>query len=149
MVSHICKLLKKGETLCYHHMDYNPENDDSKNHTFVPKRVFENRGYISHSMISGLQANLERWKDRPDTVKKLKKKLEELYRLGLKNSNIIQEAVRIKKNNKLDELENWSKKSINMLRIRVLDEDFRSAIWEYKTKLSMWEHQYKDYENFY
>ena len=145
----LIELLKKGETLGYHHMDYNPENDDSKNHTFVPKRVFENRGYISHNMISGLQASLERWKDRPDTVKKLKKKLEELYRLGLKNAEIIRVAVRIKKNNKLDELENWSKKSINMLRIRVLDEDFRSAIWKYKTKLSMWEHQYKDYENFY
>ena len=142
-------LLKKGETLGYHHMDYNPENDDRKNHIFVPKRVIENRGYTSHNMISGLQATLERWKDRPDTVKKLEEKLEELYRLGLKNAEIIREAVRIKKINNLDELENWSEESIKKLRIRVLDEDFRSSVWKYKTKLSIWEHQYKDYENFY
>jgi hypothetical protein len=130
-------------------MDYNPENDDRKNHTFVPKRVIENRGYISHNMISGLQATLERWKDRPGTVKKLEEKLEELYRLGLKNAEIIREAVRIKKINNLDELENWSEESIKRLRVRILDEDFRSTVWKYKTKLSIWEHRYKDYENFY
>jgi len=145
----LIELLNKGEPLGYHHMDYNPENDDHTNHTFVPKRVIENRVFISHSMISGLQANLERWKDRLDTVKKLEEKLEELYQLGLKNREIIREAVRIKKINNLDELENWSEESIKKLRIRVLDEDFRSAVWKNKTKLSMWEHQYKDYENFY
>jgi hypothetical protein len=145
----LIELLKKGETLGYHHMDYNPENDDRKNHTFVPKRVIENRGYISHNMISGLQATLERWKDRPGTVKKLEEKLEELYRLGLKNAEIIREAVRIKKINNLDELENWSEESIKRLRVRILDEDFRSTVWKYKTKLSIWEHRYKDYENFY
>jgi len=145
----LIELLEKGETLGYHHMDYNPENDDSKNHTFVPKRVIENRGYISHNMISGHQATLERWKDRPDTVKKFEEKLEELYRLGLKNAEIIREAVRIKKINNLDELKNWSEESIKKLRVRILDEDFRSTVWKYKTKLSMWEHQYKDYENFY
>ena len=69
--------------------------------------------------------------------------------MGLKNSDIIREAVRSKKINILDELENWSEESINKLRICVLDEDFRSKVWKYKTKLSMWEHQYKDYENFY
>lgn len=100
-------------------------------------------------MISGLQATLERWKDRPDTVKNLEEKLEEIYRIGLKNSEIIREAVRSKKINFLDELENWSEESINKLRICVLDEDFRSTVWKYKTKLSIWDHQYKDYENFY
>ncbi len=145
----LIELLKRGETLGYHHMDYNPENDERKNHAFVPKRVIENRGYISHNMISGLQATLERWKDRPATVKKLEERLEELYRLGFRNAEIIREAVRTRKINNLDELENWSGESIKKLRIRVLDEDFRSTVWKYKTKLSMREHQYKDYENFY
>jgi len=145
----LIELLKKGETLGYHHMDYNPKNDDCKNHLFIPKKVIENRGYISHNMISGLQATLERWKDRLDTVKKLERKLEELYRLGLKNAEIIREADRIKNITNLDDLENWSEESIKKIKIRILDEDFRSAVWKYKTKISIWKHQYKDYENFY
>ena len=145
----LIELLEKGVTLGYHHMDYNPENDDHKNHTFVPKMIIENRIYLSHNMISGLQANLERWKDRPDTVKKLEEKLEELYQLGLKNAEIIREAVKIKRISNLDELENWSEESIKKLRVRIFDENFKSKVWKYKTKLSIWKHQYKDYEDFY
>lgn len=145
----LIEFLKKGETLGYHHIDYNPENDGHNNHAFVPKRVIENRGYLSHNMISGLQATLERWKDRPDTVKKLEEKLEKIYQLGLKNTEITREAVRTKNINNLNELENWSEESIKKLRIRVLDEEFKSLVWKYKTQLSLWAHQYKDYENFY
>jgi hypothetical protein len=69
--------------------------------------------------------------------------------LGLTNSKILRDAVRTKNIELLDTLRNWSNESIKKAKIRMFDENFKCIVWKYKLKLSIREHKYKDFQNFY
>ena len=80
----------------FHHLDYNPNNDNDENLVFLPSKHPKDTGrkinYISDDKISGLEATLKDRRTTPESKKKAQKTLKIIEQRTRKNATIITRA---------------------------------------------------------
>ena len=124
----------------YHHMDYNPSNDNEENHIFSaskhPKDMCKRINYMIHEYISGLEAILKDERKSSEEKEKAQKELEIILQRNKINTSIISQAFYTKNELLLDDLIGWHKNSINKIKIRLNDLDLKwtSRLNEYIPK---------------
>lgn len=124
----------------YHHMDYNPSNDNEENHIFLPSKHPKDMGkrinYMIHEYVSGLEAILKDERKSSEEKEKAQKYLEIILQRNKINTIIISQAFYTKNELLLDDLIGWNKNSINKIKIRLNDLDLKwtSRLNEYIPK---------------
>lgn len=109
----------------FHHLDYNPNNDNDENLVFLPSKHPRDTGrkinYITHDKISGLEATLKDRRTTPESKKKAQKTLKLIEQRTRKNATIITQAFYSKDEQILDDLIEWNINSLTKIKKRLRD----------------------------
>ncbi|MFX0137943.1 MAG: hypothetical protein ACFFDN_30155 [Candidatus Hodarchaeota archaeon] len=124
----------------YHHMGYDPSNDNEENHAFFPSKHPKDAGkkvnYMIHEKISGLEAILKDKRTSRKQKEEAFRELEKIKQRSMKNASIITQAFHTKDESLLDGLIGWDKQSITKIKRRLKDTELNwcSGLNEYIPK---------------
>ncbi len=114
-----------------HHSDYNSKNDKKENLNFLPSKHPNDSGekinYMTHSYISGLEANLIDERSSEKTKLSAKNELEKIKNRIFQNQSIIKQCFQTKDEKFLEQLVGWTNNSIKAIGHRVKDIDLNWA----------------------
>jgi len=116
----------------FHHYHYDPKEQSENDLVFIPIKppkkirtnIYKEKKILTHNMISGKEGHLKHPRVSPKMKQKIREELDRIEKRIEHNAKLLEESVLTLQVNKLNNLINWSKESIDNAKLRLLDTDF-------------------------